>query len=56
MTAAKIAATNGWTFANSVARDGPTRWTAVNHRMFVRKSGPTIANARHSQTRLLSDA
>ena len=24
--AAKTAATNGWTFANSVARDGPTRW------------------------------
>ena len=27
-------------------RDGPTRLIAVNHRMFVRNSGPITANAR----------
>ena len=34
--------------AKSVARDGPTRSIAVNQRMFVRKSGPTTANANAS--------
>ena len=42
-------------FANSVARDGPTRWIAVNQSRFVRKSGPTIANARQTQTSQLSE-
>ena len=47
---AKTAATNGWMFANSVARDGPTRLIAVNQSTFVSASGPTIANARQTQT------
>ena len=40
---AKRTAKNGWRFANSDARDGPTRSIAVNQRMFVRKSGPITA-------------
>ena len=38
-----IAAMNGWRFAKSVARDGPTRSIAVNQRMFVSTSGPSTA-------------
>jgi len=40
---AKKTAKNGCRFAKSDARDAPTRSIAVNHRMFVRKSGPTTA-------------
>ena len=41
---------NGCRFVNSVARAGPTRSSAVNHVTFVRKSGPTTANANAAQT------
>src|SRR5262245_6881674 len=56
ISAAKIAATNGCALANSVAREGPTTPIDLNHRMLVRKSGPTIANARPTHTRVPSDA
>jgi hypothetical protein len=40
---AKKTAKNGCRLVKSEARDAPTRSIAVNHRMFVRKSGPTTA-------------
>jgi hypothetical protein len=50
MSSANTTAKNGCRFATSDARDGPTRSMAVNHRMFVRNSGPTTAypNASHT--------
>jgi hypothetical protein len=47
-----IAAMNGCRFATSVARDGPTLSIALNQRMFVMTSGPSVAYSRQSQTRL----
>ena len=44
------AARKGCRFANSDARDGPTRSIAVNQSRFVSTSGPSTANANPIQT------
>ena len=47
-SSAKRTPTNGWRLLTITARAAPTRETAVNQRMFVRKSGPTTAYAKPS--------
>jgi hypothetical protein len=47
---AKATARKGWKFATRVACDGPTRATDLNHRMLVRKSGPSTAYTSSSHT------
>ena len=42
-SSAMTAARNGWRFANSEAREGPTRSIAVNQSRFVITSGPITA-------------
>ena len=43
ITSAKKTAKNGCMLLKIAARAAPTRSTAVNQRMFVRKSGPMTA-------------
>src|SRR5262249_6024720 len=47
----KTAARKNCRFANSDARDGPTRSMAVNQSTFVITSGPATANANTTHTR-----